>query len=153
MSTKNISPVKHSKQIYEDFLKQLRLLGLGLDSCSADLKRGLYFEIKSDEQIRQVAAEYEVLAIGPNYFNAGADFELRISRKGNKKREDEVALFINCSFVAHFHLGKITSKEYIKQFVNSEFRLIVWPYYRQMINDLTARMAIQPLIVPLFEPE
>lgn len=134
---------------YKRFLTQLQLQGLGLVDCSADLRRRLYFELQKQDSQKQIAAEYLLLEIEQNFFNAAAHFELEVSDKRSKRK----ALSIDCSFAAHFHFSDEVQKDYIKQFVAAEFRLVVWPYFRQFVNDLTARMSIPPVLVPLSEPD
>lgn len=141
--------VAHDHDSYKRFLKQLQLLGLGLVDCSADLRRRLYFDLQKQGPSKQIAAKYHILDIEEDFFNALAHFELNISDKKGKKH----GLSINCGFVAHFHFSDKIQEDYIEQFVATDFRLIVWPYFREFVNDMTARMSIPPLLVPLSEPE
>lgn len=139
----------NEKQHYEAFLKQLKLLGLGLDKCSAKLDRHIYFELKADQTLREIAANYKTSSIGTDFFSAEAFFKLWISNKKTKG----TALYIECTFSTLFDCKEKPSKQFVKQFADSELRLLIWPYFRQFVNDLTSRMAIQPVVVPLAEPE
>lgn len=144
---KNSLTAPSSKEGYEKFLKQLSLAGLGLNSCSADLNRALYFSLNPKNTANQVAVVYDLIHVDERFFNAQASFELKIFDEN--KKDKKPALSIDCVYIAHFHVKVPASKNHIKRFINSEFRLIVWPYYRELIGDLTGKMSIQPLTVPL----
>ena len=154
MSAKKNSPARRRPAgtvnlAYEHFLKQLKLAGMGLEKCAAELDRNLYFNLDSDDIVREVAADYSLQALTAKAFTAIAQFRLFVRSAENRKH----ALSVECTYSVHFHLRKSFSEQQVSQFVETELRLITWPYFRQFINDLTARMAISPLLVPLSEPE
>jgi preprotein translocase subunit SecB len=68
---------------------------------------------------------------------------------GDKKSSSPPAIAVECTYVAHFHCdGCEVTREFAERFTQSELRLVVWPYFRQFVNDATARMAIQPIVIP-----
>ncbi len=52
------------------------------------------------------------------------------------------------TFDLHFHAEGIT-KALVDTFSNAEFRFIVWPYFREYVSDVSSRMYIPPIIIPL----
>lgn len=132
---------------YEDFVRALQLIGLGLDSCSATLDRDIYFANLKDGLERKIETKFELEAIGDGFFEPVARFKLTAQDKAGKP-----AIRIECAFSAHFHLEGEISNAFAKRFTESEFRVVMWPYFRQFVADLTARMAIPPVLVPFASP-
>ena len=150
MRRKKSTGTSRTPSEYEEFLRALKLIGLGLENCSATLNLGTYFgATEKGEGVRQIQARYRLDAKGSNFFEPTAQFKLAMTTKKDQKS----ALLINCVFSAHFHVADETmSDEHAERFTNSEFRVIMWPYFRQLVMDLTARMSIPPLIIPFASP-
>jgi hypothetical protein len=55
---------------------------------------------------------------------------------------------IAATYDLHFH-AKVKPKPLVDKFCNSDLRLIVWPYFREYVTDVSARMYIPPVILPL----
>lgn len=154
---------------YKRFLNHVDLYALGLDSMSADIKRDAYAIAHAEsasEIIRLIDSEFELYEFTQEHFDVRATFCLRVKLNGAAttalpqppppapgsvalSASDEL-LCIRTSFTAHFHCKKsVAGKSYAVQFSKSEARLIFWPYFRQIISDTTAKMAIRPITVPL----
>jgi hypothetical protein len=152
MSVKKSLPTKRKQTTvpdYETFLRSLTLAGFGLETCSAELDRGAYFDLDSKNRKKEIAGDYGLMDSEDDFFNLFAKFELAI---GDKKTASS-ALRVRCEFVAHFHLDIKLKKEFVERFAQSEFRLLVWPYFRQFIADLSGRMSLPPVTIPLQSPE
>jgi len=131
---------------YEKFLADLRLSTLSLISSSSKLDRPLYFDVYRQPRgaVRDVTATYELTNVADDFFDAMANFRLTI--RGRKKEESVLA--IDCAFEAHFHGANPMPRELADRFTTSELRLVVWPYFRQFVWDMTARMSIPPITIP-----
>jgi len=137
--------VSTSGSTYARFLRELKLIGLGLSKCSVELNREGYADLRASKaSTRKIAAEYKILEIGEDFFEAAGRFVLSIS-DGKQLRP----LHIECQFDAHFHPPAPLDEELIRRFVSSELKLIIWPYFRQFVSDITGKMAIQPITIPL----
>jgi hypothetical protein len=77
-----------------------------------------------------------------------AGFVLKNSLKTDGGEEVH-PLHIECSFSALFHLGAPCDGKSADHFANTEAKLIFWPYLRHFISDISYRMAINPLVIPL----
>jgi preprotein translocase subunit SecB len=86
-----------------------------------------------------------VLFHDDDYFVVGFDFEL-IQRPINS---DVKIVTINATFSGRFDLTAKASEEYIRAFANLEARLIFFPYVRHFVSDLTYRMSIDPIVLPM----
>jgi hypothetical protein len=141
---------KDTQPQYEQFLRALKLMGLGLDDCSAKLDRERYVAlIENRKGVRQIETTSNVEIVGEEFFEPTTHFKLAVL---SKKNEANPALSIECRFSAHFHSDGPISKEYATRFANAEFRVLMWPYFRQLVTDLAGRMAIPPILVPFASP-
>lgn len=140
---KHIAP----EQDYEAFVKGLKLIGLALNQCAADIDRVAYFELqdKKEKATRNVKADYAVDYFGDDFFDAIGNFHLTIGTGA----KDKLALEISCTIEAHLHTEVRYKHEHAKHFAESDLRVLLWPYFRQFVTDTTARMWIPPVTIPL----
>jgi preprotein translocase subunit SecB len=134
---------------YERFLKSLDLVALGQESATYHLARSAYARLQKakDRGVRKITAEYEVAQFNPEFFDVKASFKLTIEDQDKK----ELPLAIQCSFGSHFHGERPLDEQFARRFAKSEFRFLVWPFFRQFVFDVTGRMAIRPITIPLSE--
>lgn len=132
---------------YEQFLRGLRLISIGLKSCSASLDRTGLFRLmdKKDDPIRIFRHSYGITQLGSDFFEASGAFVVKV----RESEQSDPVLNVECEFVAHLHGPEPISKASVERFVDSEFRLILIPYARQFVSTTTAQMSIPPLVIPL----
>lgn len=147
MRKKSSSQQKQPAKQYADFLRGIKLIGLALGKCSASLDRGLYFaRDRSDKSVRTISVDYKLADVKKDYFDVSAQFRLTVE----DKTKPVVALTIDCEFVGHFHCGTAdVPREFADRFTQSELRLILWPYFREFVSDITSKMSIPPVLIPL----
>jgi|SRR5271155_5378087 len=137
---------KPAKPSYENFLRSVRLVAIGLRDCSCNLDREHYYQIsKGRDGLTRINADYKVTRTGDGHFDAFGTFTVAIE---DQKRKREV-LTAACSLEAHFHADFDRESKFPDRFATGELRLILWPYFRELVSNLTARMAIRPVVVPL----
>lgn len=86
------------------------------------------------------------MGVTKDSFNASAKLSLTMEDKANPASP---AVLVECTYIAHFHCdGCEITKDLAERFTKSELRIVVWPYFRQFVNDATSRMAIQPIVIP-----
>jgi hypothetical protein len=148
---KKSSHTKLEPDGYGDFLRGTKLVGLALASCSASLDRGIYIElIEKKKSARNISAEYKLEDVQKDFFDVAAKFTLVMQDKAEGRK----ALTIECSFAGHFHCGaSAVPREFANRFTQSELRLILWPYFREFVSNITAKMAIPPILIPLSSGE
>jgi hypothetical protein len=148
MPTKSRSAVNAGNKKYEDFLKGLNLVNLGLIRSSSEFNlreyRRIYRE-KEHKVRRLISANYELELFEKSFFESSAKFILAME---NEKSEVKVVQ-MECVFLGHFHGKSPMEKGLVERFTNSEFRLAAWPYFRQFAHDQSARMSIPPILIPL----
>jgi preprotein translocase subunit SecB len=146
---KKTSPTKHRADQYPNFLRGIKLIGLGLENCSANIEREAYFNLASKKNnTRTISADYTLVEAHEDSFDVSAKFTVAVEDKLKSSK----ALTIECVFVAHFHCTE-APREFLERFTQSELRLVLWPFFREFVSDVTSRMAIPPLLVPLAATE
>jgi hypothetical protein len=133
---------------YLAFIKHVRLQGLGLDSSSASVDRGALSEAidANDASPLNIDAIFGILAHTENELVAEAKFKLSQVRKSSASSQ---LLTIECSFSALFQLGSPASEDVVTRFANTEAKLVFWPYLRHFMSDMSHRMAINHILIPL----
>lgn len=131
---------------YEKFIRSLELIGIGLETSSVRLRRREYVSLRREgkEPIRRISTDYQVSKLAKISFDCIGNFNLIVAHPESK----ETVLQIECSFGAHFHTDSKDFEDMARRFVSSEFKLIIWPYFRQFVTDVTSRMSIAPVVVP-----
>jgi preprotein translocase subunit SecB len=137
---------------YETFLKDLSIADLRLISSSSR------FDPKADMKLRRaeravvravITASYQLAKVTQEFFDSAAEFKLTV--EGSNIKANPIT--IECVFLGHFHLTTPIKKEMAERFTEADFRLVVWPYLRQFVQDITGKMGVPPLLIPLSNQE
>jgi len=136
------------KDSYQKYLANIALYSIGLDSINANLNREAFWDAHKESEpsiTNYVSSRYQVSDFDEDHFDMEASllFQMR-DTSGN------AFLTIEMTYFAHFHpkSGKFDRK-LSEQFAQGEARLIFWPYFRQATSDMSARMHIPPVTLPL----
>jgi hypothetical protein len=142
---KTLSSLTHND--YEKFLRTVQLLAMGLNRSSAELDREGYANLRDEKEGGRVklTAKYLLDEVGKEYFDATGIFKLVVEDPNTRK----AAILVDAEFGAHFHAEAPIVKELAEKFTKSDLRIILWPYFRQHVFDITGRMAIIPITVPI----
>jgi len=133
---------------YDAFLRNIELFALGMDSLEAQLERADYARAHSDESVKiekTVESTFTLLEMAEDYFDLAAEFVFTMSPE-----DAGHFLRIAVKYSAHFHWkDSVPSLADVNRFAQAEARLIFWPYFRQAVSDISARMHIRQITVPL----
>jgi hypothetical protein len=145
--TKKKSANSARRDNYEAFLRSVRLVAIGLQDCRCHLDRLNYMRVIREREsgLTRINAEYDLTDRGEHNFDAAGRFSFGIENRKTKK----VVLSVDCCFESHFHADFDEGNDFPKRFVENEMRLILWPYFRELTSNLTAKMAIRPVVIPL----
>jgi preprotein translocase subunit SecB len=94
---------------------------------------------------RLISTEYKLAVVDSGYFDATGKFSLAVA----ESQKATPALVIEGTYEAHFHCKAPSQKEMVDRFVASELRIIMWPYFRELVFDLCGKMSIPPITIPL----
>src|SRR5262245_1671089 len=116
---------------YERFLESLEPFSVGLNSCAASLDRMLHWKTRQDKQtpISLIDSKYKVDWVGEKSFDVIGELSVTAEHPETKKR----ILQIGCAFEVHFHSEAECREEHVNRFAQEEFRVFVWPYFRQFV--------------------
>lgn len=148
MSTeKATNASQESDERYEQFLRSLRLIWVGLKGSSSSLDRTALFRLLAEKKrpVRTFEGNYKVNEVGAGYFEASGLFAVTV----RESPEAEPVVSVTCEFEAHLHAAKPLYGPFVERFAKSEFPLILVPYARQFVSTTTAQMSIPPLFIPL----
>lgn len=131
---------------YQKFLQSVEPVGLGLTSCRSELNREEYARSMAQKggATRTISTEYKLQDAEHGYFETTGRFELTVT----DGRKSNPALIIQCVYESHFHCKAPVDKELAERFTASELRLVLWPYFRELVHDLCGKMGIAPLTIP-----
>lgn len=141
----------HSKQVRSRegrlaFLRSIKLVGLRLISADCRVDHSKFFElIEQEKGSLAISAKYRLKEVSDDAFDCEGEFHWTAT---NEKGDQ--GLTLNCVYEAHFHAeGASECQEFASDFVQSEMKLVFWPYFRQLASDLSSRMSIPPITVPM----
>jgi hypothetical protein len=129
------------------FIRSVKFAGLGLDRCEARIDRlNLSVSREEDSKLEHtIDLKIYVLEHEDDHFIVGVDFEL-IQKT---TQADAKIVTINASFSGRFDLSEKASEENVRSFADLEAALIFFPYVRHFVSDLTYRMSIEPIVLPM----
>jgi preprotein translocase subunit SecB len=143
MPIRNKIPDANSE--YQTFLASLNVYMIALTASSFKIQRDEYFAGGEDNSI-SFKLSSRPMSLQERHFDVRSTLNLTVTNEKTKKH----LIQLIATFELHFHASP-TKEEFVKRFCESEIRLVVWPYFREYVNDVTARMYIPPLILPLTE--
>jgi len=144
-SLANIEPMEYrlNPEDYRATLKQIELEGIDLEECSCKLRRD-----KLGKSLRifiKQTVTHEVQ--GENLILVGFSCELFAS-SGAKK---DFALRIICTFKLRYSSKMTLKEDFIEIFKERNVPVNTWPYFREFVQNMTQRMNIPPLTLPLLK--
>jgi len=138
---------------YATFLATVQPAIIGLDSCSATLSRNKFFARQSRaDELRLFRIDLKTASVEDDHFDIVASFAVHVrSIDDQGEPGDDDLVRIEGEFYAHFHADskEVIDAALVKRFASAEARILFMPYVRQLVTDLTARMSIPPLMIPI----
>jgi hypothetical protein len=136
---------KRSVDSYTDFLKSINVVFIAMTECEAKIDRAKYF--KTEEMLSAKTETGLTKSHHKNGFDIWATITVRTIPAKDRKQDGSIK--ITASFLAHLHAKKAASKENIDRFVDSDFRILIWPYFREFVTSTSARMHIPHITLPI----
>jgi hypothetical protein len=130
------------------FNEKVALIGMGIKTCSSQLDRSRYFQIRRTrpkDEHRSISSKVYLEKHTDMAFDGIVEYRVNIEDKAG----GAIAVNIDCSYQLHFHAPKGFQRIDAETFVLEYLPFITWPYFRQFVSDMSARMAIAPLTLPL----
>lgn len=141
MKKEKSDTVKVSPQEYLQILKGLNLDHLSLEECTAKVRKekwGTELPYSWKDQAR-----YEL--VSPSIVNITHHYEL-IATASSKR---DFALRILCVFSLSYSAKQALTEDFMDIFIKRNVPLNTWPYFRELVQNMTQRMNVPPLVLPL----
>jgi len=127
---------------YTNFVQSLDLVIIALTSSSAQIKRDEYF--KEKQRDLSVAVTLKPKRLSRDYFDLQAEAKVKLTGK----RSD--CLFdLSATYELHFHGKPPLDAKLVRHFASSDAHVVLWPYLREYVSDVSARMYIPPILLPV----
>jgi preprotein translocase subunit SecB len=132
---------------YLDFLRRIKLKGVGLDSSTTSVDRSRLAEALSKKADLSVNLKVELNVIQHEIedFVVAGIFEV----VQHLASDDIPIVTIASNFSALFGLLEKTEKHFLDRFSQGEARLVFWPYLRHFVSDMCYRMSVPQILIPL----
>lgn len=135
-------------QKYNELVKSMALDDINL--YSLDLNR---IEMFHDNQNIGVNANFSIenFKIDGNQLIVYPQFQIKMIDNNTKK----IVAKIKCTYFIVYKSSIIDNMDeiYIQLFIGKTIQYVVWPYLRETIGSLTAKMGYPPLVLPIYVSE
>lgn len=130
---------------YVQFVKTVHLTSLGMDSANVQIDRDAFAAASSGGNLPvHISGRQDIEKIQASSFSVRGNYSISVKGPGNTE-----AFSVQCVYVASFAVEKPVEETQIRRFAENEVRLVFWPYLRHFVSDMSFRMSINPLLLPL----
>src|SRR5262249_40446204 len=122
-----------------------------LNSSACNLERAAFWNVY-DDRVRAAAVRNHVTL---DCIVSTVDaHEFDILAKVSLSVEDgaRALVSIKCDYDIHFECSTTADEDVVRKFAQTETRQLIWPYFREFVSTITARMGIPPVEIPLVVP-
>jgi hypothetical protein len=129
---------------YREFLRQIELQSILLDTCSVKTNRdnvGSNMKLDIRHKAGYILKDETLSIISSSY-----DFSVT---KSSKK---DFSLKIMCVFLVELLSGKPIPDDFMEIFAKVNVQSNTWPYFREFIQGMLQRIGYPPLTLPLLKP-
>jgi preprotein translocase subunit SecB len=130
-----------STEQYGKIISTLELKNIFLSKLSSD---GNYKAISENMQVK--ISDDAFFEYGNNIFTITTNYILQA-----KNQSDEIALEIKCTFILQYNSPQPITADFFDIYKKTSLPFNVWPYFREQVNNITSRMNIPPLTLPLIK--
>ena len=134
---------RYSVAEYKRDLKNIRLERLFFVEFNSKLNID---ELSESDSI-SMDSKNSVQVLENNEDNSFAIIDKYIFTGTSKKKQ---VLEISMKIMAVFEYEKELSNDFFKKFENNVLKLITYPYVRQAVQDITQKMGLPPLVLPIW---
>jgi len=93
---------------------------------------------------QEYVTEYKVADHTKKHFDCEGKFVVIVTNAKNQS-----LLTVQAVFTVHMHSKQEADHKFVERFSQSELKLILAPYARNFVTDITARMSVPPVVIPL----
>jgi hypothetical protein len=134
---------KLTPEEYRKILDGIDIVTISLIESSAKIDLNEALDPKKEIKIND-SMEHDVLN---NFINIYKTYSLKANSNNTKKS----FLIIKAKFKVVLSSKNEVNEEFIKIYSDISLDLNTWPYFREFVNNTSARMGILPLTLPLLK--
>lgn len=134
------SKPKITPEQYRKALAGIQLREVYLQSCSSDVNREKFGQ-NIDVKISDDA----------NYNEQDDNIKISHSYKLRASRGKNHLVKIDCTFCVIVNSKEKFTDDFFDVYKNTSLNILTWPYLRELVQNLTSRMNIPPLTLPLIK--
>jgi preprotein translocase subunit SecB len=127
---------------YTEFVRSLELIVIALTASTARIRRYEYFQARGREL--SAAVSLTPKRVSKDYF----DLEARARVRSTSKSSGSLFSF-SATYELHFHAKPPIDAKLVRRFADSDAHFILWPYLREHVSDVSGRMYIPPILLPV----
>ncbi len=139
---------EQSIEAFNKFSEGLKLLRISLNKIEAKFND----EAEQTENEKQVyidkKAAYQVL--DNSNFRVFQDFDLSVGDKENKENK---FITIKSTFTIDFSSELPIDDDIFKMLAETTVLITAWPYLRELVQSITIRMSVPPIVIPPIQPK
>lgn len=139
---------KITKQKYIEIIGKLKLNGLYLRSSNCNIDRDLLFKEKESGHIISIKDEAEMKTKEDDSVDILQTYCLEIQSR--EKKANPIGR-IECTFCLNYSPAGCFSPEFFEEFKKANLHINTWPFLREFVFNMTARMNIPPITLPLLK--
>jgi preprotein translocase subunit SecB len=143
MNDKSTGKKDIAPELYRKILNGLELRNLYLTSCTSSIDRnngGADVKIKINDEAAFSKSEKNEIAITQKY-------SIDAKNQTSKKK----FLNIKCEYCFVYTSKEDFTEEFFEVFKKANLPINSWPFFRELVYNLTSRMYIPPLTLPLIK--
>lgn len=145
MKNKLLDQSKLSPDDYRNILEGVQLNVIALEECSVKMRKGNMrpnLLISMNDKTKYELPTKNDAHIAHTYNLTGTSGSVK-----------DYALKISCTFRLEYSSKAAFTEEFMEVFLVTNIAWNSWPYFREFIQNMTQRMNIPPLVVPLLKSQ
>ena len=139
-------PAQPTQEEYSAFLAGVMLDSLNLELCNAELKPTPSLQSTGASGLARFDFKTEVKGVSEQHFT----LSMRTTVRAERARR--IVLKIELVHVVTYSSQHPPSDGVLRVFCDTSLPLQVWPYCREIVSDLTHKMGVPPLLLPVLVP-
>ena len=128
---------------YTQFLKSIEPIIISLADSRFQVNREEYF--KEGQKSLAVAWRCAPSNVRRDCFDARAKLIVKL---GSADGKSKASVEVHATFEMHFHATAPVNPAFVDRFADSDVRIVIWPYFREYVANVSGRMHIPPIVLP-----
>lgn len=137
-----------TKEKYAEIIGKIKLNAMYLKSSSGEIDRDAFFQGKEAEHLINIIDEPSMAVKDNDTVDVIHRYCVEMMLK---TAEVKAAGKIECAFCLNYSPASCFSPEFFEEFKKANLHINTWPFFREFVYNMTARMNIPPITLPLLK--